>query len=247
MGCCHSYQPINTEETIFSQSDISCNMQKKGLKSCQVIMGVDFSRMCYHLNKYKRIRDLDPHTILVDNPYEDALFTMCSILSPFNTNLYPTYCFYNSKTVLPFNKSGFGEEIVCGNKDCVIHCYQKTKKTLLDKVPFSDGTTSFTPIINKTLHISQKEYSPYILVIICDTSINIDVKESVKTIKNLKKKKIVVILLGVGSGFSISFTNLIKLSSKYKYFHYVDFIKDKSCGFNKLNAVLIKSVKILNR
>lgn len=197
-------------------------LRKAGLESCELIVGIDFTRsnswnggMPYY--KHNNLHQLDAQVL---NPYQQVLTIMCNSLSNFDDNqLIDAYGFGDATTT---NKGVFPlQNIPCFRLESVLGCYN----AIVPNVQLS-GPTSFVPIIRKAIDITKATKKYHILIIIADGEVD-NMRETINIVVEASKYPLSIICIGVGKG---PWDNMIKLDDnipnrKFDNFQFVDFYK----------------------
>jgi len=196
-----------------SSEEVAAALKKHGLESCELIVGVDFTKSnewngersfgkkCLHHLKGKSATSIDLSSIHVHakhlNPYQYVIALICKTLSRFDDDqLIHAYGFGDSKTVdealFSFQPNG----ALCAGLHDVLHRYHDIASC--KRLQLS-GPTSFVPLINQAIDIAAKTGKFHILVIIADgqvtnESINID------AIVEASNYPISIVMVGVGDG-----------------------------------------------
>lgn len=187
-------------------------LRRAGLESCQLIIGVDFTKsnewqggtengITYSSNQ--NLHYIHPHLASFCgklpelNPYQQVLSIMCEALKPFDSDgKIDAYGYGDIDTqgraVFPFN---YGDQ-PCNQLEGVLSRYNELAVGLMGRM---SGPTSFVPIINKAIDIvtNKKEY--HILIIIADGMVD-DEEQSKKAIIRASKFPLSIICIGVGRG-----------------------------------------------
>uniref|UniRef100_A0A061S259 E3 ubiquitin-protein ligase RGLG n=1 Tax=Tetraselmis sp. GSL018 TaxID=582737 RepID=A0A061S259_9CHLO len=184
-------------------------LREKGLHSCNLILGIDFTKsndwtgkICFDGRSLHNLNSGHP------NPYQTAVSAIARTLEPFDEDkLIPCYGFGDSVTqdgaVFSFHKN----DEPCRGLDNVLSRYSE----LVPKVRTA-GPTSFAPIIRKATEIvSQSHGGFHILVIIADGQVTRPVdlppqelsrqeKETMSAIVDASEFPLSIVLVGVGDG-----------------------------------------------
>ncbi|ELP87826.1 copine, putative [Entamoeba invadens IP1] len=197
-------------------------LQKAGLESSNLVVGIDFTGSNQTSGKRTYGRNL--HTIDPSNPnpYMRVMDIMGRTLEKFDDDrLIPVF--------------GFGDKTTGGN--AVFDLSQEKKpflgmaaaleryKQIIPSITLS-GPTSFVPIINKAIEIVKETKQYHILVIICDGSVS-EIGPNRRAIEEASKYPISIICVGVGDGpFDTmeSFDDQVK-NAKFDNFNFVNYYK----------------------
>ena len=174
-------------------------LRESGLESSNLVIGIDFTKSNTWTGK-KTFGGRNLHTIDTNivNPYQFAIKTICKTLSRFDDdNLIPAFYFGDTETnntdVLPLHTHTNG----CKGLNDVLQKYEDK----VQKVKLS-GTTSFAPIINKTIEIVKMKKSYHILLIIGDGAVTeVDDRRATQdAIIRASRYPLSIVMIGVGDG-----------------------------------------------
>lgn len=197
----------------------SC-LRAVGLESCQLIVGVDYTRSNTTAGGYPYYEHNNLHHISSSNinPYQQVLSIMCQSLANFDDDqLIDVYGFGDAVTA---NKAVFSfMPQPCYKLEGVLECYNR----ITPMIQLS-GPTSFTPIIRQAIDLTRKRKSYHILLIITDGCVT-DPKETTKTIIEASQYPLSIICIGVGKG---PWENMKKMDDdiprrKFDNFQFVNF------------------------
>ncbi|KAJ3687494.1 hypothetical protein LUZ61_016658 [Rhynchospora tenuis] len=141
------------------------SLAQAGLKSVNLIVGIDFTRSNEWTGKHAfHGRNLH-HTSNSPNPYEHAISIIGHTLSRFNgDNLIPCYGFGDESTQAQDVFSFFNDDCPCSDHNEILRRYRE----LVPHVKLA-GPTSFAPIIEMAMTIVEKSGGQYhVLLIIAD-------------------------------------------------------------------------------
>ena len=203
--------------------ELSKAIKEAGLESSNIIIGVDFTAS----NEWQGRNSFDRkslHTISKTkrNPYQKVITSIASTLNDFDkVNLIPAYGFGDittkDKNVFSFTP----DESPCKGFMHVLSCYEHVVK--LTKL---SGPTSFVPIINKAIDITQRNGSYHILIIIADGQVE-DEADGItgQAIIRASYFPLSIIVVGVGDGpWDNMLTYDEKLPSRlFDNFQFVDY------------------------
>ncbi|BFU21289.1 copine, putative [Entamoeba histolytica HM-1:IMSS-B] len=213
-------QPIMT--TYDSVEDLQAALQKAGLESSNLIVGIDFTAS--NTSSGKRTYGKNMHTIDESdpNPYIKVMEIMGKTLEKFDDDrLIPVFGFGDSKTgdrsvfdLSPESKPFLGMA-------AAVERY----KVVASKVDLS-GPTSFAPLIKKAIEIVKETKQYHILIIICDGQVS-DVGPNRRAIEEASKYPLSIICIGVGDGpfgEMENFDDNVK-KAKFDNFNFVNYYK----------------------
>jgi E3 ubiquitin-protein ligase RGLG len=195
-----------------SASEVSSALRSYGLESCELIVGVDFTKSnewsgqrtfgkksLHHLKKNSLQFDLlSLHTSAKNmNPYQYVLALVCRTLSNFDDdNRIHAYGFGDSKTmdegIFSFQPSGGA----CAGLEDVLGRYHDIASSKSLKL---SGPTSFVPLIHQAIDIVSKTGKFHILVIIADGQVS-DESLNADAVVEASKYPISIVVIGVGDG-----------------------------------------------
>lgn len=196
------YKLINDNFT--SYNELEAALRKAGLESCQLIVGIDFTKSNTWQGGLPYFYYDNLHTIHsnIQNPYQQVLNVMCQSLAPFDDDqLIDAYGFGDklttNKAVFPLqtsNVNGYIAERPCEKLEGVLERYNAI-------VPYiqMSGPTSFAPIIYKAIDIVKTRKAYHILLIIADGAVD-DMKDTIDAIVAASKYQLSIVCIGVGKG-----------------------------------------------
>jgi len=173
-------------------------LQKAGLESSNLIIGVDFTKSNEYTGKetFKGkclhfIDPVNPHTL---NPYQQVITILGRTLEVFDDDkLIPAYGFgdvtTSDKSVFPF----------IPNRPCHRFTEVLEKYNEISSVVVLSGPTSFRPIIQEAIKIVKDQHSYHILVIIADGQVT-NQQDTQNAIVEASKYALSIVLVGVGDG-----------------------------------------------
>lgn len=186
------------KDKFFTLSEVSRAMRTAGLKSSNLIIGIDFTasnewqgrksfsgRCLHHINSKKL------------NPYQRVMQIISRTLEPFDDDhLIPAYGFGDSVTK---DQSVFclcEDGSPCKGLDDVLTKYNDSVR----RVTLS-GPTTFAPIIKESIEIAKKQQSFHILVIIADGQVVEEHEFSTRNaILEASNYPLAILVVGVGDG-----------------------------------------------
>lgn len=217
-----------------SYLDLEKALRNVGLESCQLIIGIDYTKSnqwkggppYYH---YQNLHAIDPDR---PNIYQQVLTIMCNSLSGFDDDqLIDTFGFGDSVTT---NKSVFSfytttDKGIVSDQPCYGLGGVLTRYNELTPYIKMAGPTNFAPIIRKAIDIVRLRKAYHILIIITDGDVD-DVSETIDAIVSASKYSLSIVCIGVGSG---PWQKMIKFDDqipgrKFDNFQFVDFYKTMS-------------------
>jgi hypothetical protein len=223
MGCVNSVNGNNKYKLIGDNyqtyDELEQGLRDAGLESCQLIIGVDFTKSNTWNGGMPFYKDKNLHAITdILNPYQQVLSIMCQSLAGFdNDQLIDAFGFGDStttnNTVFPFQNTP------CYKLERVLECYNIINQNII-----MSGPTSFVPIINKAIEIVTTKNEYHILIIIADGEVE-NINETINIIREASKYPLSIVCIGVGKG---PWDNMVKLDDKIKgrkfdNFQFVDF------------------------
>eukprot|EP01107_Rhizomastix_libera_P003596 TRINITY_DN16239_c0_g1_i1.p1 TRINITY_DN16239_c0_g1~~TRINITY_DN16239_c0_g1_i1.p1 ORF type:complete len:284 (-),score=85.56 TRINITY_DN16239_c0_g1_i1:66-890(-) len=181
-----------------SVDQVRAALQKAGLESCNLIIGIDFTKSNTWNGKNsfngKCLHYIDPSGKSM-NPYQSAIDIIGRTLEDFDDDkLFPSYGFGDlyttDKAVFPF----FPDDHPC-------HGIAEVLRRYTEITPGINlcGPTSFVPIIDKAIEIVEKEKGYHILVIIADGQVS-SLPPSREALIRASKYPISIVMIGVGDG-----------------------------------------------
>ena len=218
-----------------SYDELERSLRNKGLESCQLIVGIDFTKSNTWQGKLPYFAYTNLHHIShIQNPYQQALSIMCQSLKSFDDDqLIDAYGFGDYVTT---NKSVFSFQLDMDNKEVpakggsAIPCYTlngvlENYTRIASRIQMS-GPTSFSPIIKKAISLVRDRKSYHILIIIADGCVD-DMKETITAIIEASYYPLSIICIGVGAG---PWDKMIKMDDdipkrKFDNFQFVNFYK----------------------
>ncbi|XP_023544775.1 E3 ubiquitin-protein ligase RGLG5-like [Cucurbita pepo subsp. pepo] len=201
--------PIINGDDFESLEQVSEALEKAGLESSNLIVGIDFTKSNEWTGKKsfmgRNLHDLDGACL---NPYEQAISIIGKTLEKFDDdNIIPCYGFGDVTTgdrdVFSFHPG----DTPCHGFEEVLHCYRET----VPHVKLA-GPTSFAPIIRNAIRIVNDSDGQYhILLIIADGQVTRSVdtcqghlspqeQSTIEAIVEASKYPLSIILVGVGDG-----------------------------------------------
>ncbi|MCK4501110.1 VWA domain-containing protein [Candidatus Babeliales bacterium] len=198
----HSHRPkklkINLDQ-YKTLPEITKALQTAGLESCNVIIGIDFTRS----NEWQGEKTMERknlHHIFEDggmNPYQQVIDVCSRTLDDLDDDkMIPTFGFgcvkTRDKACFSFTKD---EPRGCMGFEEVGERYKAEVKTRT-----LSGPTNFAPVINKAIEIVEETGNQFhVLIIICDGQVS-DKQNTVAAIIAACKYPLAIIIIGVGDG-----------------------------------------------
>ena len=184
-------------------TELQAALRETGFETCQLIVGVDFTKSNTWQGGPPYFRYDNLHTLSdILNPYQQVLSIMCPSLAPFDEdNLIDAYGFgdatTSNKSVFPFvqvSENGYMVEKPCVMLEGVLQRYTE----IAPHVQMS-GPTSFAPIIYKAIELVKLRQEYHILLIIADGAVE-NMRETIDAIVEASKYSLSIICIGVGKG-----------------------------------------------
>uniref|UniRef100_K3X6C2 RING-type domain-containing protein n=1 Tax=Globisporangium ultimum (strain ATCC 200006 / CBS 805.95 / DAOM BR144) TaxID=431595 RepID=K3X6C2_GLOUD len=221
-----------------SIEQVTAALRRNGLESCNLIVGIDFTKSNEWSGKRtfggRSLHSTDDPDAL--NPYENVIETIGKTLRDFDEdNVIPVF--------------GFGDEMTGDHSVFTLSpdqvakpgfALEEIRKRYRDVVPnvVMAGPTSFAPIINEAVSIVNRTGEYHILVIIADGQVtrSVDIpahavskneKETIDAITYASNFPLSIVMVGVGDGpwdSMIYFDNYL-VHRKFDNFQFVEFHK----------------------
>lgn len=225
MGCISAKNNIG--DHFSSYDDLERSLRNRGLESCELIVGIDFTKSNTWQGKLPYFSYPNLHHLShIQNPYQQALSIMCQSLKSFDDDqLIDAYGFGDyvttNKSVFPFQLGMDNKEVPCYTLAGVLENYTR----IASRIQMS-GPTSFAPIIRKAISLVRDRKSYHILIIIADGCVD-DMKETTAAIIEASYYPLSIICIGVGAG---PWEKMIKMDDhipkrKFDNFQFVNFYK----------------------
>nr|KAG5690618.1 hypothetical protein BaRGS_018088 [Batillaria attramentaria] len=191
------YKPFYSFEDHFSSyEDVAFACRRAGLKSCQLILGIDFSASNEWQGR-KTFGGRSLHRIVPRsmNPYQKVISIMGQTLEDFSAdNMIPVFGFGDKDSakegVFPFSLDPQG----CKGFAEVLERYE----TIASGITLG-GPTNFAPVIREAIDIVQARRTYHILIIIADGQVN-EYGETVDAIMEASEIPLSIVMVGVGDG-----------------------------------------------
>ena len=247
-----NHNPTFIKDRFYSYDELEQGLRKAGLESCQLIIGIDFTKSNtwqggHPFYAKNNLHSLEPYP----NPYHQVLEIMCRSLSAFDDDgLIPAYGFGDTKTtnkfVFSFLSDSFGQEIPCVRLEGVLAMYNKIIHDINSGFIQMSGPTTFAPLIYKAIDIVKVSGQYHILLIICDGAVD-DKRETINAIIAASNYPLSIVCIGVGKGpwkVMEEFDDAI-VGRKFDNFQFVDFA-GTTPAFNKRNDGVGKDVRMFD-
>jgi len=188
-----AFQTIGDHFTSLEQ--IQNGLRDAGLESCNLILGIDFTKSNEYTGKKtfgeKSLHSLDPNQ---QNPYQQVISILGRTLEVFDEDkLISAFGFGDTTTkgnkVFPFfpNRpgNGFQEILEQYNRLCPV-------------IQLS-GPTNFAPLIYEAINIVRSAKDYHILLIVADGNVTSE-KETIEAIVEASNHPMSIVMIGVGDG-----------------------------------------------
>ncbi|QKF93857.1 VWA copine [Fadolivirus algeromassiliense] len=198
-----NYNLINDNFT--SYNELEHGLRKVGLESCQLIVGVDFTKSNTWNGGSPYYIDVNLHsTAHFPNPYQQVLSIMCQTLAPFDDDgIIPAYGFGDHRTkdksVFPFLFDNNGRDMHCIKLDGIYNAYNRIIQDFANGILQMSGPTTFAPLIYKAIDLVKNVREYHILLIICDGQVD-NITETTNAIVEASKHPLSIVCIGVGKG-----------------------------------------------
>ncbi len=176
---------------------ISDALRQRGLESCQLVVGVDFTRSNEEQGRRtfggKKLHEISIHDRSKKNPYERVIELIGKTLARFDDdNLIPCFGFGDLTTrgtkVFPFDSQPlFGFEKVLDR-------YREIAGTVI-----LSGPTNFAPVIRAAIEIVKETKEYHVLLIVCDGQVTSE-NETAAAIVEASHYPLAIVVIGVGDG-----------------------------------------------
>jgi E3 ubiquitin-protein ligase RGLG len=184
------------EDRFTTLSDLYRGLDKVGLESCNLIIGVDFTGSNYRQGKISCSgRSLHHVETGYTNPYQEVIFLIGRTLSRFDDDGWiPAYAFGDlasaNETVTPFYSDG---------RDC--KGFQEVLQRYTELVPLLQlsGPTSFAPLIYAAVQTVKETRKYHILLVVTDGEVS-DPKKDAEAIIYASGFPLSIVVIGVGDG-----------------------------------------------
>jgi len=183
------------EDNYSTLSELLKAIEDVGLESCNLIIGVDFTKSNLSKGRHS-YSGLSLHHIEAGftNPYQEVIFLIGKTLSRFDDDgLIPAYVFgdivNSNERVTPFFH----------DRDC--NGFEEVLLRYTHLVPFLtlSGPTSFAPLIYEAISIVKQTRKYHILLIITDGEVS-DERKDAAAIISASRYPLSIIVVGVGDG-----------------------------------------------
>eukprot|EP00056_Hartaetosiga_gracilis_P020941 m.22020 g.22020 ORF g.22020 m.22020 type:complete len:294 (-) comp8791_c0_seq2:155-1036(-) len=180
-----------------SIDEVSEAIRKSGLESCNLIVGIDYTKS----NEFQGRRTFGGKSLHhvditkeTENPYQKVIRIVGQTLSSFDEdNLIPAFGFGDLTT------HGDGVFSFVKNRHC--HTFQEVLQRYNELTPMIDlsGPTNFAPLIYKAIDIVKEHWNFHVLLIVADGQVTAP-NSTVKAIVEASKYPLSIIMIGVGDG-----------------------------------------------
>ncbi|EGD75552.1 copine [Salpingoeca rosetta] len=180
-----------------SIEEVSDAIRECGLESCNLIVGVDYTKSNDFQGRRtfggKSLHHVDV-TGEIENPYQQVIRVICQTLSQFDEDhLIPAFGFGDITTqghsVFPFIK----------DRPCeTFHEVLKVYKQITPMITPS-GPTNFAPLIRKAIEIVKEARNFHVLLIIADGQVTTP-KDTIAAIVEASNYPLSIVMIGVGDG-----------------------------------------------
>jgi E3 ubiquitin-protein ligase RGLG len=215
-----------------SYEELETGLRTAGLESCQLIVGIDFTRSNEWQGGPPFYSQKNLHSAFsFPNPYQQVLQIMCLSLANFDDDGFiPAYGFGDTRTtnkaVFSFLSNEASQEVPCLRLEGVLEVYNRIITDINQGTIRMSGPTSFAPLIYKAIEIVKTAGQYHILLIVCDGAVD-NKEETIRAIISASNYPLSIVCIGVGKGPWDTMEHFDDHISNRKFdnFHFVNFHK----------------------